>query len=88
MVFGYPQRYVLGVGVICVITVIFKTKTQKSPPQSPPLEPFSKKQKIKPPIYMALIRYFPHWIGYRLIFVLVSYSLSIFTNPIKQKLKC
>ncbi len=40
---GYPQGYVLGVNVISVITLIFKTKTQKSPPHSPPFEPFSEK---------------------------------------------
>jgi hypothetical protein len=40
MVLGCTQGYVLGVGVIIVMFVILKTKTQKNPPFDTFLLPF------------------------------------------------
>ena len=88
MVFGVPSRIFLRGGCHkCHISHI-EMKNSKNTPLFPPLDTFSEKPKIKPPIYMAQNRYFPDWIGYRLFFVLVSYSLSIFINSIKQGIKC
>jgi hypothetical protein len=44
MVFGVPQVYVLGVGVISVISVILEMKNSKNTPLFPPLNAFSEKK--------------------------------------------
>ena len=65
MVLGCPQEYVKEVVFMVVLFVMLKTKTQKSPPNSPPFDPLSEKLKIISFIYMAEMKYFLHWIGYR-----------------------